>query len=174
MNLPPRDLDQTPAQAEALLDRLLAEREHGITTDDGLRRMLPRLRWRDERGGRYTLGVNSRSWFAWDGTGWVPGVPPPTLRIDLDPEPEPVVDPMSPLETTTAAPTDAAVAGWVPTHRVPAQGMPAWTSPDPASASTPLDPGLPVQVVEGWGDWSRIVCSNGWGAWVDGRLLAPL
>lgn len=61
--------------------------------------------------------------------------------------------------------------GFRPTHVVPQQGMPAWEMPDPAAATVPLDPLLPVQLIDRRGDWGRILCSNGWTAWVDGRLL---
>ena len=50
--------------------------------------------------------------------------------------------------------------------------MRAWETPNgtgPAAAT--LDPYLEVQVVERRADWARIMCSNGWGAWVDGRRL---
>jgi hypothetical protein len=58
------------------------------------------------------------------------------------------------------------------THAVPARGMPAWATPDPTfPAVATLDPWLPVQVVEWWGEWAHIRCSNGWEAWVNGRLL---
>lgn len=61
--------------------------------------------------------------------------------------------------------------GFWPTHVVPRDGMPAWEAPDPARPTVPLDPLLPVQLVERRGDWGRIVCANGWSAWVDGRCL---
>lgn len=173
MNLPPPDADQTVAEAEGLLDRLLTEASHGLVSDVELRSLLPRLRWRGPDGGRYTLGINSRTWFAWDGTEWIPGVPPAMLRIDLDPELEPDVDPMSPLENASTEPT-AAGAGWNPTHRTPDAGLQSWAAPDPATAVTPVGGGLPVQVVETWGDWARVVFSNGWSGWVDARLLGPL
>jgi hypothetical protein len=35
----------------------------------------------------------------------------------------------------------------------------------------PLDALLPVQLLERRGDWGHVLCSNGWSAWVDGRLL---
>ena len=38
----------------------------------------------------------------------------------------------------------------------------------------PLDPGLGVQLVGWWGEWAHIRCSNGWEAWVNGRLLRPV
>ncbi|GGW12898.1 hypothetical protein GCM10018980_06450 [Streptomyces capoamus] len=38
----------------------------------------------------------------------------------------------------------------------------------------PLDPLLPVQLVERRGDWGHIRCANGWAAWVDGRLLVAV
>jgi hypothetical protein len=50
--------------------------------------------------------------------------------------------------------------------------MRAWETPDgtgPPAAT--LDAHLEVQVVERRADWARIVCSNGWGAWVDARRL---
>lgn len=58
-----------------------------------------------------------------------------------------------------------------PTHVVPKDGLPAWEAPDPSRPTVPLDALLPVQLVDRFGDWSRIVCANGWSAWVDGRLL---
>lgn len=64
--------------------------------------------------------------------------------------------------------------GFRPTHVVPAHGLPAWEAPDPARPTVPLDPLLPVQLVERRGDWGHILCANGWGAWVDGRLLVAV
>jgi hypothetical protein len=58
-----------------------------------------------------------------------------------------------------------------PTHVVPQDGLPAWESPDPSRPTVPLDALLPVQLVDRLGDWGRVVCANGWSAWVDGRLL---
>ncbi|MEU2620753.1 hypothetical protein ABZ642_21900 [Streptomyces sp. NPDC007157] len=64
--------------------------------------------------------------------------------------------------------------GFRPTHVVPADGMPAWEAPDPARPTVPLDPLLPVQLVERRGDWAHISCANGWAAWVDGRYLVTV
>jgi hypothetical protein len=52
--------------------------------------------------------------------------------------------------------------------------MPAWEAPDPARPTVPLDPLLPVQLEERFGDWGHIRCANGWAAWVDGRQLVAL
>jgi hypothetical protein len=60
------------------------------------------------------------------------------------------------------------------THVVPPSGLPAWEAPDVSRPTTPLDPLLPVQLAERRGDWGRIVCANGWAAWVDGRLLVAV
>ena len=61
---------------------------------------------------------------------------------------------------------------WVPTHSVPPQGMRAWAAPDPAGPVVAnLAPGLPIQVAEVRGAWARVVCSNGWVGWIDGRLI---
>ncbi|WP_037615585.1 hypothetical protein [Streptomyces aureus] len=61
--------------------------------------------------------------------------------------------------------------GFRPTHVVPQDGLPAWESPDPSRPTVPLDALLPVELVDRLGDWGRVLCANGWSAWVDGRLL---
>ncbi|MFF8971745.1 hypothetical protein [Streptomyces sp. NPDC014995] len=64
--------------------------------------------------------------------------------------------------------------GFRPTHVVPQEGMPAWEAPDPAHPTVPLDPLLPVRLVERRGDWGHVLCANGWSAWVDGRYLVAV
>ncbi len=61
-----------------------------------------------------------------------------------------------------------------PTHVVPPDGLPAWESPDVARPTDPLDALLPVELRDRRGDWAYVACSNGWSAWVDGRLLVPV
>ncbi|MFD7437991.1 hypothetical protein [Streptomyces sp. NPDC059861] len=65
-------------------------------------------------------------------------------------------------------------ADFLPTHVIPSDGLAAWEAPDVSRPTVPLDALLPVQLVERRGDWGRIVCFNGWSAWVDGRLLVPV
>ncbi|MER5432495.1 hypothetical protein [Streptomyces sp. NPDC002588] len=52
--------------------------------------------------------------------------------------------------------------------------MPAWEAPDPARPTVPLDPLLPVRLLERRGDWGHVQCANGWEAWVDGRHLVAV
>lgn len=61
-----------------------------------------------------------------------------------------------------------------PTHVAPPEGLATWAGPDPSQPSIALDPLLPVQALENRGDWTRVMCVNGWAAWVDGRLLVAL
>ncbi|MGW8764386.1 hypothetical protein ACWGN5_17970 [Streptomyces sp. NPDC055815] len=61
-----------------------------------------------------------------------------------------------------------------PTHVVPRSGLPAWEAPDPELPTVPLDAFLPVRLEERTGDWGRVLCSNGWTAWVDARLLVSV
>ena len=72
-----------------------------------------------------------------------------------------------------AAPAQpAAQAAFAPTHAVPPQGMQAWAAPDPNGAVVAtLGGGLPIQVTEVRGAWARVLCSNGWTGWVDGRII---
>ncbi|MFS4092158.1 hypothetical protein [Streptomyces sp. AF1A] len=64
--------------------------------------------------------------------------------------------------------------GFRPTHVVPAHGLPSWESPDPDRPTLPLDPLLPVELVERRGDWGHVRCANGWAAWVDSRRLVAV
>ncbi|MDI3408804.1 hypothetical protein [Streptomyces cavernicola] len=66
------------------------------------------------------------------------------------------------------------VPEFLPTHVVPPDGLATWSAPDATRPMVALDPLLPVQVIERRGDWARALCSNGWSAWVDGRLLLPV
>ncbi|MFF9852375.1 SH3 domain-containing protein [Streptomyces litmocidini] len=61
-----------------------------------------------------------------------------------------------------------------PTHVVPRSGLSTWEAPDPTLPTAPLDAFLPVRLVERAGDWGRVLCSNGWTAWVDARLLVSV
>ncbi|MGW6551742.1 hypothetical protein ACWGBV_15975, partial [Streptomyces sp. NPDC055051] len=65
-------------------------------------------------------------------------------------------------------------SGFRPTHVVPRGGLSAWQAPDPGRPTVPLDAFLPVRLVERTGDWGRVLCSNGWEAWVDARLLVTV
>ncbi|MFF8386334.1 hypothetical protein [Streptomyces kanasensis] len=76
---------------------------------------------------------------------------------------------------SAAVPADEpAVRDFRPTHVVPRHGMATWESPDTARPTVPLDPFLPVRLLERTGDWARVLCANGWAAWVDGRLLVSV
>ncbi|HXA27962.1 MAG TPA: hypothetical protein VN193_04365 [Candidatus Angelobacter sp.] len=64
--------------------------------------------------------------------------------------------------------------GFHATHVVPATRLAAYASHDTATPPVAtLDARLPVQLLESWGDWANVRCSNGWSAWVDGRMLEP-
>ncbi len=64
---------------------------------------------------------------------------------------------------------------FLPSHAAPDGGLPAWAVPDPTQpAVATIDARVEMQVMERTGDWARIVCSNGWSAWVDARRLVSL
>jgi hypothetical protein len=65
-------------------------------------------------------------------------------------------------------------ADFRPSHVVPQDGLPAWEAPDAGRPTTSLDALLPVRLVDRLGDWGRIVCANGWSAWLDARLLVAV
>ena len=85
-------------------------------------------------------------------------MPAPSFSPQPQPQPQPQPVP--------------AQASWVPTHSVPPQGLRAWAAPDPAGpVVATLAPGLPIQVSEVRGAWARVICSNGWTGWIDGRII---
>jgi hypothetical protein len=81
----------------------------------------------------------------------------------------PTADVPATAGTEPAAP--APDTAWSPTHTIPAEGMTAWSSPDPTSSSVAVAGGLPVTVAERNGGWARVVAANGWSGWVDGSRL---
>lgn len=105
--------------------------------------------------------------------------PEPEPQPEPEPEPQPGPEPVQPQAepavqqpAAAAAPVQSGREAWQPTHLVPGGGLQAWQAPHPqAPHSARLDPGLPIQVVERLGAWARVVASNGWWGWVDGRLL---
>lgn len=82
--------------------------------------------------------------------------------------------PASAVASTAAAP-QVPSSSWMPTHAVPPSGMVAWDAPDPSRPPVAqLSPGVQLAVAEQQGAWARVVGSNGWIGWVDGRLLVAL
>ncbi|MFF3757207.1 hypothetical protein [Streptomyces sp. NPDC002185] len=73
-----------------------------------------------------------------------------------------------------SVPVPEYVPDFRPTHVVPRSGLSAWEAPDPGLPTTSLDAFLPVRLEERTGDWGRVLCSNGWTAWVDARLLVSV
>ena len=90
----------------------------------------------------------------------------------FSPQPQPQPQPQSQPQPQPVPQPVPAQASWVPTHSVPPQGLRAWAAPDPAGAVVAtLAPGLPIQVSEVRGAWARVICSNGWTGWIDGRII---
>jgi hypothetical protein len=60
-------------------------------------------------------------------------------------------------------------------YTAPAGGLAAWAQPSAAAPSIAhIEARVELHLVERSGDWAHIECSNGWQAWVDARLLAPV
>jgi hypothetical protein len=77
-----------------------------------------------------------------------------------------------PQPVQAPVPQPAPAGGWMPSHSVPPQGLRAWGAPDPSGPVVAnLAPGLPIQVAEVRGAWARVICSNGWTGWIDGRII---
>ena len=114
--------------------------------------VLRSFRFRDQAALLWTY--NGTQWWRWDGAAtWVIGEPPGSLMLQ-------------PFTMEIGA-------VYAPTHVAPPGGALAWASPDPhTNPVARLDPYLEVMVREQRDNgWARIVCSNGWSAWVDARLL---
>jgi hypothetical protein len=100
--------------------------------------------------------------------------PQPVQPVQAQPTytPTPMQQPYQ-AQPVQAQPTpQPAASQWVPSHSVPPQGLRAWGAPDPAGPVVAnLAPGLPIQVAEVRGAWARVICSNGWTGWIDGRII---
>jgi RsiW-degrading membrane proteinase PrsW (M82 family) len=104
-----------------------------------------------------------------------------TIRAELAALPD-VAGPVATAPAATTATASAAggtapspvAATWVPTHRVPPEGLQSWDQPDPARPVTPLAGHLELAVVQRLGDWAQVAASNGWTGWVDGRRLVTV
>jgi len=87
----------------------------------------------------------------------------------------PVVATPAPVVTPAVAVTAPMPAIWQAACQVPAGGLPAWATPDPAQAPVAqLAERVQLRVEETRGAWSRVSAENGWTGWVDGRRLAAL
>lgn len=98
-----------------------------------------------------------------------------SIRAELQALPELPQHPAVAQPAAFSAPPPPAAQAWLPTHYVPVAGMAAWDAPDPARPPmVTLAGGVQLRVVEQAGAWARVVASNGWHGWVDGRLLVPV
>ena len=101
--------------------------------------------------------------------------PQPAQPLQPQPAVQPAYTPQPAQQPYQAQPVPVpqpAAAQWVPSHTVPPQGLRAWGAPDPAGPVVAnLAPGLPIQVAEVRGAWARVICSNGWTGWIDGRII---
>ena len=58
------------------------------------------------------------------------------------------------------------------THVAPPEGLQAWQAPDPSvPAAANVQAGVQMQLLERRGAWARVLFSNGWSGWVDGRRM---
>lgn len=107
-----------------------------------------------------------------------PAVEPVAMAEPAEPVEAPPADAAEGGASTSGVPGEeptpeaAALAGWRPTHTAPEDGLVTYAgSEEGGGENGRLAPGLPVQVVERQEQWARIVCSNGWAAWVDANRL---
>ncbi|MBP1631891.1 MAG: hypothetical protein H6Q11_179, partial [Acidobacteria bacterium] len=126
----------------------------------------------DETRGAWARVTGSNGW-----TGWVDArrlaplggavaapavITGPVAAVPMAAAPSPVV-------------TAPMAAIWQATNQVPAGGLPAWATPDPAQAPVAqLAERVQLRVEEVRGAWARVSAENGWSGWVDGRRLAAL
>jgi hypothetical protein len=101
--------------------------------------------------------------------------PEPELAPPPPPEPEPEAEAEAEAEPEPEATRPpAAVSGFAPTHLVPVGGIITYAGAEQGGRENGrLDAGLAVQMIDHQGDWAKVLCSNGWSAWVDARKLIP-
>jgi hypothetical protein len=164
----------TPAEWQSRVEELRALLgEVGLPPERiaaDLREAFGGITFRDAGG--FSWRHDGTAWWRWVGGNWATAVPPAQLVVDkvefaVDPD-----DLTAPGEDRGEwAPPEEMV--FEPTHIVPPGGVTSWSEPDPTRpAGATIDGLLDVQVLEQRPDgWARVLCANGWSAWVDGRLL---
>jgi len=125
----------------------------------------------DETRGAWARVTGSNGWTGWVdarrlaplGSTVAPAVTTaPVAAVPVSAAPSPVV-------------TAPMAAIWQATNQVPAGGLPAWSTPDPAQAPVAqLAERVQLRVEEMRGAWARVSAENGWSGWVDGRRLAAM
>lgn len=103
-------------------------------------------------------------------------IPEESASITAGSEPETTISSQATVEQETQRISFTGRAGSAehpgPTYTVPTGGIYAWTTPDPTQPHTAtLQAGVPLHVIERWGDWAHVLADNGWSGWVDGRPL---
>ena len=125
----------------------------------------------DETRGAWARVTGSNGWTGWvDARRLAPlgGAAAPAITT-APVAPVPVSTAPSPVVTAPMA------AIWQATNQVPAGGLPAWATPDPAQTPVAqLAERVQLRVEEMRGAWARVSAENGWSGWVDGRRLAAL
>jgi RsiW-degrading membrane proteinase PrsW (M82 family) len=97
-----------------------------------------------------------------------------TIRAQLNALPDIAVAQPA-VAAPVAAPAAGTPPGWTPTHVAPPAGLAGWDEPDPSRPPmVTLAGGVQLSIAEERGAWARVVGSNGWTGWVDGRLLVKL
>jgi hypothetical protein len=97
------------------------------------------------------------------------------IRAELQALPDVAHHQAGPQPAAFQAPVAPVVPAWTPTHYVPLTGMAAWDAPDPTRPpQVMLAGGIQLRIVEQAGAWARVLASNGWQGWVDGRLLVSM
>jgi hypothetical protein len=155
----------TPSDWEARAKRLAEMLAEDEFPPDDLPNTLRELSLRDEIG--WSWCYDGSMWWVWDGTAWTNRMPTGNLQL---------LPFTMETQVEEEAPTPAPARRFVPTHRVPGAGMPAWSRPDPSlQPEHTLAGGLDVMVTEQRADgWAHVAFSNDWEAWVDGRLLVAV
>ena len=157
VRLSPREWENRAAQVRAALE------VDEIPTAE-LVDVLREFTFTDELGASWYY--DGQRWSTWLDGAWRDATPSGALRMN----------PFS-LETVIVPPEPEVPAPvYLATHAVPMPGLPAWVEPDPGQQPAhTLDAGLDVMLLDIREDgWAKIECSNGWRAWVDGRLLERL
>jgi SH3-like domain-containing protein len=125
----------------------------------------------DETRGAWARVTGSNGW-----TGWVDARRLASLGgAAAAPVAAAVTGPTPAVTGPTPVVTAPMAAVWQATSQVPAGGLPAWATPDPAQAPVAqLAERVQLRVDETRGAWARVTGSNGWTGWVDGRRLTGL
>jgi tetratricopeptide (TPR) repeat protein len=124
------------AEMERRFYELKGKLEVGAISEEDFKTEVEKLRFQDAQDRWWMIGAQSGKWYMYNGTRWIPGVPPSESPVSAPPPPE--IGHPAPSALSAESPKDES-------NRPPTPAAPPRTEPIPPHPPTAREPSLPRQ-----------------------------